>query len=154
MVIPTEAGDQLPISPCKIVQRTTSHGDRTSSIASERQRPIGVSLITPRHTVNWVIILLPQGPVFRHAEAWPRQTMRRVEIPVLPTDSEVPVGRALTRSGFWVDVALVLGSRLETVGSDAIVIARVLVRVHVGSRERALLRGFRIPFVPWNGGGR
>ena len=80
--------------------------------------------------------------------------MRRVEIPVLPTDGEVPVGRALTRSGFWVDVALVLGSRLETVGSDAIAIARVLVRVHVGSRERALLCGFRIPFIPWNGGGR
>ena len=80
--------------------------------------------------------------------------MRRVEIPVLPTDGEVPVGRALTRNGVRFDVALVLGSRLEAATSDAIVIARVLVRVHVGSRERALLRGIRVPFIPRDGGRR
>ena len=78
--------------------------------------------------------------------------MGRVEIPILLADGEVPVSRALTRSGVRVEVALVLGSRLEAAPSDAIVIARVLVRVHVGSRERALLRGIGAPFVPRDGG--
>ena len=115
---PTEAGDRFPLRADEVVG-SGGHAS-AGSVASERHAPTGVCLrgAGERVVPVWIAVLFVQvtgSPIFRDAKDGAGNTLRGVEVPVFLAYGEVSGGRALTRGGVGLDVALVPRRGLETV---------------------------------------
>ena len=113
--MPTEPGDGLPFRADAIIG-SSGHAS-VRSVASESHAPTFVCLRGAGERVVPVrfTVLFLQCIIVCDTEGWAGNTFRGVEVPVFLLAGEVSGGRALTRGGFGLDVALVPRRGLETV---------------------------------------